>query len=241
MLATPKWIGLTLGMLALIVAFGLLSHWQWERAQRDRAEAAPVPAATVFEPGVPLAPSAYGTVVSATGEYDAQHQVVVVHGNGTYWVVTPLRTPSGVALPVARAAVTSLEDPAVGDVTAGTVTVTGVAQPYEGDPGTPSNRPAGQAERLTAAGLALPYPVAGGWVAMASQAPAPATSYTPVQPPVSADSTASIRLQNASYAVQWLLFAGFVVFFWVRMLRDDLRGAERAQPRPEAAPVREVY
>ena len=76
---------------------------------------------------------------------------------------------------------------------------------------------------------------------MASQTPAPAVASTPVQPPVSADSTASIRLQNASYAVQWLLFAGFVVFFWVRMLRDDLRGAEQRQPRQEAAPVREVY
>lgn len=241
MLATRKWIGLTLGMLALIVAFGLLSHWQWQRAQRDRAEAAPVPAAEVFATGVPLATSAYGTTVSSTGVYDAEHQVVVVHGNGTYWVVTPLRTSSGEALPVARASVSSLDDPAVGDVTAGTVTVTGAAQPYEGDPGTASSLPAGQAERLTASGLALPYPAAGGWVAMASQTPAPAVASTPVQPPVSADATASIRLQNASYAVQWLLFAGFVVFFWVRMLRDDLRGTDQRQPRQDAAPVREVY
>lgn len=241
MLATGKWIGLTLGMLALIVAFGLLSHWQWERAQRDQAVVVPVPASSVFSPGVPLATSSYGTAVTATGVYDAGHQVVVVHGNGTYWVVTPLRTASGEALPVARASVTSLSDPVVADVMPGTVTVTGAAQPYEGDPGTTSTLPAGQTERLTASGLALPYPAAGGWVALASQTPASAVASTPVQPPVTSGSTASIRLQNASYALQWLLFAGFVVFFWVRMLRDDLRGAGADPTRRRTAPVREVY
>jgi hypothetical protein len=41
--------------------------------------------------------------------------------------------------------------------------------------------------------------------------------------------------------VQWVLFAGFVVFFWVRMLRDDLRGTDAGAPRRETAPVREVY
>ncbi len=241
MLATRKWVGLTLAMLALIVAFGFLSHWQWQRAQRDRVEAAPVPASEVFAPGVPLATSSYGATVTATGVYDAEHQVLVVHGNGTYWVVTPLRASSGEALPVARATVTSPDDPVVDDVTPGTVSVTGIAQPYEGDPGTASGLPAGQAERLTASGLALPYPAAGGWVALVSQTPAPAVAFTPVQPPLTADSSASIRLQNASYAFQWLLFAGFVVFFWWRMLRDDLRGAGADEPRPETAPVRDVY
>ena len=241
MLATGKWIGLTLGMLALIVAFGFLSHWQWERAQRDRVEAAAVPAAQVFSPGVPLATSSYGATVTATGVYDAEHQVLVAHGNGTFWVVTPLRPPSGEALPVARATVSSADDPAVGDVTSGTVTVTGIAQPYEGDPGTTSSLPAGQTERLTAAGLALPYPAAGGWVALATQTPAPAVTAALVQPPVGAGSSASIRLQNASYAFQWLLFAGFVAFFWWRMLRDDLRGVAVRQPRSETAPVRDVY
>jgi cytochrome oxidase assembly protein ShyY1 len=241
MLATRKWIGLTLAMLAVIAAFGLLSRWQWQRAQRDRVEAAPVPAAQVFSPGVPLAASSYGARVTASGTYDAGHQVLVAHGNGSYWVVTPLRAASGEALPVARASVTSPTDPAVADVTAGTVTVTGIAQPYEGDPGTASSLPAGQTERLTASGLGLPYPAAGGWVALQEQVPAAAVAFSPVEPPITGDSTASIRLQNASYAVQWLLFAGFVVFFWARMLRDDLRGEGARQPRAEAAPVRDVY
>jgi cytochrome oxidase assembly protein ShyY1 len=240
MLTTRKWIGLTILALAVIVAFGFLSRWQWERAQRDEAVAMPVPASEVFVPGQPLAASSYGATVTLSGRYDAVHQVVVVHGNGTYWVVTPLQPASGEAVPVARASVTSLDDPVVTDVTRGTVTVVGVAQPYEGDPGTPSALPDGSTARLTASGLDLPYPAAGGWVALESQTP-PGPSSTPVEPPVSPQAGANLRLQNASYAVQWLLFAGFVVFFWARMLRDDLRGAGPGDTRRETAPVREVY
>jgi cytochrome oxidase assembly protein ShyY1 len=241
MLATRKWIGLSILALVVIVAFGVLSAWQWQRAQRDEAVTTAVAAVEVFSAGEPLAASAYGAVVTASGTYDAAHQVVVVHGNGTYWVVTPLQPSSGAAIPVARATVTSLDDPAVSDVTSGTVTVTGVAQPYEGDPGTPSTLPAGQAERLTASGLALPYPAVGGWVALESQTPPAAVEAAPVVPPVTQQAGGDLRLQNASYAVQWLLFAGFVVFFWARMLRDDLRELGPAQTRPETAPVREVY
>jgi hypothetical protein len=38
-----------------------------------------------------------------------------------------------------------------------------------------------------------------------------------------------------------VLFAAFVVFFWWRLLRDDLRGAGVDLPRDQPAPVREVY
>jgi cytochrome oxidase assembly protein ShyY1 len=241
MLARPKWVGLTLGMLVLIVAFGVLSYWQWQRAQRDRVEAAPLPASQVLPSGSPLEVSSYGARVTVSGAYDTAHQLLVAQGDGSYWVVTPLRTAAGDAVPVARATVQTVDDPAVADVTAGTVTVTGVAEPYEGDPGTPSTLPPGQSDRLTAAALALPYPAAGGWVALETQAPAPTVPAVPVPPPVSAESTPSLRFQNASYAVQWLMFAAFVVFFWVRMLRDDLQAAAPEDTPRTVAPVREVY
>ena len=143
------------------------------------------------------------------------------HTPTSYWVVTPLVPASGPAVPVARATVSSPGDPAVASVTPGFVTVVGVAQPFEGDPGGTTTLPAGQVERLTAAALGLPYPA--------------------VVAPSSADAPAGLRLQNAAYAVQWVLFAAFVVFFWWRLLRDDLRGAGIDRPRQEATPVREVY
>ena len=218
-LATRKWIGLTVLALAVIVAFGLLSHWQWERAQRDEVHAAAVPASSVFSAGEPLPASAYGTTVTATGTYDADRQVVVVHGNGTYWVVTPAASGHGGGHPGGARERDQPRGPSGrrrhqrnrdGDRCGAAV---------RGDRGVASTLPAGQADRLTASELALPYAAArvdrdGG------PTPAPAVVAAAVQPPVSQVAGDDIRLQNASYAVQWLLFAAFVVFFWVRMLRE---------------------
>jgi cytochrome oxidase assembly protein ShyY1 len=190
---------------------------------------------------VPLASESYGVPVTAAGTYDAAHQLLVQHGT-SYWVVTPLRPSSGAAIPVARAVVSSPSDPAVRDVAAGTVTISGYAQPYDGDPGTPSTLPAGQSDRLTEKALDLPYAVTGGWVALSSQQPAPAVQTTPVPPPYGGPSTgAPLRLQNLSYAIQWLVFAGFAVFVWFRALRDDLADASEQAPPSPVEPVRDVY
>ena len=240
LLRTPRWIGLTAAALLFIVAFGALSWWQWQRAQRDRVESAPVPAASVLDATAPLDDAAYGARVEASGVYDAAAQVLVAHGPSSYWIVTPLRPASGPAIPVARGTVTSIDDPAVAAVPAGTVRVVGVAQPFEGDPGTASTLPPGQAERITAAAFDTTYPLALGWIALQTADPAQ-TGVAAVVAPVSADSTSSIRLQNASYALQWVIFAGFVVFFWVRMLRYDLRQVTTAPPAPASEPVREIY
>lgn len=240
LLRTPRWIGLTALALVLIVAMGALSWWQWQRAQRDRVEAAPVPASSVLSAGSPLPASSYGVRVEASGVYDPAGQVLVAHGPSSYWIVTPLRPAAGTAIPVVRGTVATASDPAVAAVPTGTVDVVGVAQPYEGDPGTTSALPSGQAERLTASAFSVAYPLTEGWIALQSATPAQ-TGVEPVIAPISGDSTASIRLQNASYAVQWILFAGFVVFFWVRMLRYEVRDLTPAAPAQAPDPVREIY
>ena len=239
LLRTPRWMALTAAALLIIVAFGALSWWQWERAQRDRIEASPVAASSVLSAGAPLAESVYGIRVETAGVYDANAQVLVAHGASSFWIVTPLRPASGAAIPVARGTVSSVNDPAVRAVPAGTVAVVGVAQPFEGDPGTTTPLPPGQAERLTSAAFATSYPLAGGWIALESAVPAQ-RDVEQVIAPISGGSTSSIRLQNASYAVQWVLFAGFVVFFWIRMLRYDLREVIAA-PTARPDPVREIY
>ena len=240
MLATGKWIALTILLVVAIGAFGALSLWQWQRAQRDRVEPSPVPASDVLVAGQPLATTSYGLPVVASGAYDAAHQILVQRGS-SFWVVTPLRAASGAALPVARAVVTGPDDPAVRDVTAGTITVTGYAQPFDGDPGTPSSLPAGQSDRLTAAALDLPYSVVGGWVAMSSQQPAPAVAAPLVPPPFGPSTGSPLRLQNLSYALQWLIFAAFAVFVWWRALRDDVADLSDQPPPAATEPVRDVY
>jgi len=47
-------------------------------------------------------------------------------------------------------------------------------------------------------------------------------------------------VQNYGYAVEWVAFAGFVIFFWGRMLVDELRPPARPaadqQNAPDVAP-----
>ena len=239
-LATGKWVALTLGGLLLIVAFGVLSWWQWQRAQRDQQLKPVQPWTEVLAVGQPLSTDDYGVPVTVTGTYDATHQLLVKHGRG-FWVVTPLRTVEGPVVAVARADVASADAPAVSDITPGTVTVVGAAQPFEGDPGTPSTLPPGQSDRLTESALAASYDLVDGWVAMETQTPPAAVAAPLVPPAIGGTAGAGLRLQNLSYAFQWLVFAGFVVFFWVRLLRDDLREAAAEAPPAPVEPVREVY
>jgi HAMP domain-containing protein len=39
-------------------------------------------------------------------------------------------------------------------------------------------------------------------------------------------------LQNFFYALQWLIFAGFVVFFWWRWIGMDLRELKQRKEAP---------
>lgn len=234
-LLTPRWIAATAVALATLVAFGLLSHWQWERANRDQdaaaagADPAAVEVATLLGTE-PLPPGSYGRRVTATGRYDPAGQRVVVRGDA-YWVVTPLLPPSGPSVPVVRGVLTDAAAPAP---PAGTVTVVGRVEPYDGDPGaqpTDASLPAGQLPRLTASLLtaAVDGEVTGGWVALASQQPA--STLPPVTAPSSPEAGSHLYWQNATYAVQWLLFATFVAFLWWRWFRDELR-----EPAPDREP-----
>lgn len=242
MLATPRWIGLSVTAVLLIVAFGGMSYWQWQRAQRDEAPPRETVAASTVLTTAPLASADYGAPVEMSGTYDASAQVLVDHGQGEYWIVTPLRPASGPAVAIARGTVTSPSDPAVAAVPAGEVLVRGLAQPFEGDPGTADTAADGPIPRLTASGLALPYAGVQGWIALTDQTPAVQPAVAAVIPPFGGTSGSGIRLQNAGYAVQWVLFAAFVVFVWVRFLREDVRLAEEQAPAPVAEPSRpEVY
>lgn len=243
MLATPRWIGLSLTAIVLIVAFGGMSYWQWQRAQRDELPPREtVPAASVLTPEAPPAQSEYGAPVEIAGTYDAAAQVLVDHGQGEYWIVTPLRPATGPAVAVARGAVRSTTDPAVAAVPAGPVVVRGTAQPFEGDPGTPDSGADGTISRLTASALALPYPGVQGWIALTEQTPPQQPAPAVVVAPFGSTSGKGIRLQNAGYAVQWVLFAAFVVFVWWRFLREDARLAAEQAPAPVAEPSRpEIY
>lgn len=241
LLLTRRWLALTLIAVAVLVGFALLSHWQWDRAHRaDLASAASIDPAPVAVAELvsadPVAAPAYGRLVTVRGEYAAAGQRLVPRGD-VYWVVTPMRAGAGLVVPVVRGTVTTADAP---PPPAGEVSVQGRVEPYEGDPGTqPSDAglPPGQLPRLAPSALAgvVDGPLAGGWVALTVQEP---TSALPlVMGPSSPEAPPELRWQNATYAVQWVLFAAFVAFLWQRWFRDELRERREEQATREREPA----
>ena len=117
-LFTPRWLGNTVFAVAAIAVCLWLGTWQLGRFE-DRVVSHHTASAPTAAPGAasPLdsvltaaAPqvstSTVGREVTASGRYDAAHQLLVpdrtVDGKQGYYVLTPLRTAAGQAVAVVR-------------------------------------------------------------------------------------------------------------------------------------------
>jgi cytochrome oxidase assembly protein ShyY1 len=258
---------IALVLMALVVALGcvLLSRWQYHRFQHKHA-AKELVQRNYDSPAVPLAelvPDSRAPFdtdqqwrqVRASGRYDAGATILVRNrphdsgeGNPTYGyeVLVPLVLEDGSALLVDRGWLpngTSGSHPgeapdAVPAPPSGTVEVVARLRPSEPQHG--QRPPAGQVASINLDKLAgltgySLYPAYGGLV---SEHPGAATSPTALQAP-ELDGGEGI---NASYAVQWLLFAALALgfpFWFVRRARrsadgsDGSLGSDRtAEPAP---------
>ncbi len=236
-LLTRRWVALTLTALLLVAAFVLLGLWQLSRADAflgGAPDPAPVELSTLSAPTGALPAEAVGRRVTVTGRYDAAHGFVVPdrapdggHGSGL-WAVGLLRLPDGSGVAVVRGW-TAGDNPVLPAVPAGTVTVTGrlaASEPSDGGraPGVPL--PAGQLAAVNPVNLldTVSYPVHDGYVVASPPAPTDAAALTVVRADPPGTAVPGFFLQHLGYVGLWWLFAVFVVAFWVRILRDELRG-----------------
>lgn len=245
-LLTPRWLGNTLFAVAAIVVCLWLGSWQLGRFE-DRvvshraatpgasAPGAASPLATVLTAAAPqVSTTTLGREVTASGSYDAAHQLLVpnrtVDGKQGYYVLTPLRTAGGQAVAVVRGWVEGAPGTPPAPP-AGQVTVTGRLQAAEStdtEGAVAGGLPAGQLGMISQATLVnlLPYGTYDGWVA-ADGVPAGLTA-VPTAQPSGGDGLTARAFQNLGYTLEWFVFAGFVGFMWFRLLR---REAEAAQDR----------
>jgi cytochrome oxidase assembly protein ShyY1 len=115
-------------------------------------------------------------------------------------------------------------------VPTGTVSVTGYLLPSEppGEdgraPGEPSGLPQGQVTQVDVTNLikVWPQPLLTGYLLLSGQTPASATA--PAHLVGLQAGNSALALQNVSYAIQWFLFAGFGMYVWWRLVREDYRG-----------------
>ena len=231
----PQILGLT--VLALVMTAGMTAMGVWQldvyrQSQADDAEQAaharPVPLDSLLAPDQAFTAPADARPVIAEGEYDEQ-QFVVDRGADPPWLVAPLVTDSGSAILVVRGLLTG--PAATGQTTEralppppeGRVRVVGSLQPSEAggnDPDLADNR----VPSLSTAELIgdVSHDLYSGYVALRDQTP---PSALPRATPPQADASFTAGLRNFMYALQWWLFAGFVIFLWWRMVREESRVA----------------
>ncbi len=255
-LLTPRWVGLLIVVVLLGFTCVKLSEWQFHRYQERRdsntversnlaAEPAPVSAllSTTREPGSDLE----WRRVTATGRYDARHQLAVLYrtrnGAPGVDVVTPFVTDRGTAVLVDRGWVSS---PANGNIdqslpepVAGRATISGwVRADSGGDAGqvTPS---LGSVRAISADALrpSLPYPLYDGFLDLTRESPpSPAA-------PLKADGPDLGGGPSFLYGFQWLFFAllffGFWCYFAWAEYQEKVKGKDTGRsPRPPRKPWR---
>lgn len=242
---TPRWLALHALVLVLLAAFAGLGHWQLDRAREEArpktgADKPPVALTALMNPAGSVPRDQVGRRVTAAGEYDRPHQLLVTdrryQGRPGYWLLTPLRTDGGAAVMVVRGWVADPADRAAG-VRAGRVEVTGWLQPAE-PLGEPAPNPATEITSITTTDLIqrLPYDIYDGYVVLTAQSPAANPMPAAVKAPLRAAPRSSFPLQNVAYAIQWWIFALFAVAFWWRMLRDTVRRGTVEPPSDPGPP-----
>ena len=248
-LRQPTWIALTLLVVLLCVTFTELGLWQLRRHD-ERAAAnkileanlasAPVEVADLLSPEAPLPSADEWRLVTATGTYDADHELLVrnrsYEGKLGYEVVTPLVPPSGPALLLVRGWVpigsSATAAPDVPRAPNGPVTVSARVRPTLTGSTDATGLPEGQIRRLVvpAVAEALPYAVLGGGYAQlvagapgSDEGPAGPRALTVPEPSAGA---------HLPYAVQWFLFGLIAIGGWLVLVRAAAR--EEPHTRPDA-------
>jgi cytochrome oxidase assembly protein ShyY1 len=238
LLRTRRWQGFTAVVVGAILAFGLLSHWQWSRAEERRAERVALQSALSAEPvaiasldPADLADDEWRTV-SVRGEYREDLQAGArkrpLDTRNGFWLITPMESTTGALVWVNRgwlpAGKDALSTPPFPAPPTGTVTVTGQLRLFEeADPRGNEGLPDGQIAAvsptlLPPAGETLP-----AYVQLTTSDPEQDGLVVLPLPEVDEG-------RNISYAIQWLLFAIIALGGWFFFLRREAReDAERAQ------------
>ncbi|MFQ6171828.1 SURF1 family protein [Oryzobacter sp. R7] len=237
----PRFLGLLGVVLVVGGAFVLLGRWQLgvaeSAAHRDAVEAArartPVELTSVLRPHERFRGELSSRPVTATGRYAAEGQLLVpdrrLDGRTGSWVVTPFVVDgSGGTIAVLRGFVGDAAS--AGAPPEGTLTISGGLAPGE----SPSRVAVGPGEigsvDLSVLVNTWPGDLYNGFVFLESERPATGPQLTKVPTPLG---DTGIRWRNAAYAVQWWIFAGFALWLWWRMVREESR---REDPIPSVRP-----
>ena len=233
LLRTRRWINFTCLVIFTIIAFGLLSHWQWSRAEFKRQERLTLESAAIVNPSplpsnARLRESEEWSRYTVTGEFDGSHQVVVrkrpLNGTNGFWVMTPFTSQSGSTIWINRgwfaASGAATVMPLIPAAPSGTQSIVGDWRTFE----------AASSSDLEGLPPGMIPVVAPQVLPIAQSAPGYLQLVSPAQTDLTVIPAPEIdEGQNISYAVQWLLFAMVAVVGWFIFLRREAREDARLQ------------
>ncbi|MFI5496921.1 SURF1 family protein [Actinoplanes sp. NPDC051859] len=247
-LLTPRWLVAAVLTIAASAGMVFLGNWQMHRYQERTAINERIDAADATPPApvtsVLVKPTAVGTLgqqpgddqawtmVTATGTYDATHEVQARgrsnSGRVGFEILTPLVLSDGTAILVDRGWVPSSNGDAVSPPVStpppsGPVTITGRIHLSESRPAAITH----QDGRIDTRRIALPklaekfpYPVYGAYVLLSD----PTAGYSPI--PVNHEDA----WQNGGYAVQWWTFAVMALLAFGWQARKEAHGDAPKKP-----------
>ena len=243
----PKWIGALVLALAIAASFALLGQWQLERSfeggevTEEQTETV-VPLDSIAVPQEPMMSAATGQRVVVQGTFVPRDFLVLSgrsnHADPGYWVVGHLVTTNGASLAVAlgwaetedaaASAVDQLSTVTPGGEFGGRYLPTESPQQSDFEAGV---RSALAVSELINIWEQEPDGVYGGYLVLAD---APAGLEVIDSPPPVTE--VSLNLLNVFYAVEWVIFAGFAVFLWYRLVRDDVEDQLAAEAEASGEP-----
>jgi cytochrome oxidase assembly protein ShyY1 len=229
----PRWIAALILALAVAGAFAALGQWQLERSIAnseaiDRTSEKAVPLESIAKPQQPVTEAATGQLVTVEGELVAGDFMVLEKrlndGEEGYWVIGHLTTDDDAGLAVAlgwakteqqaQDALTGLEADAPSAASVTGRYLPGEA-PQEGD------FESGEFSAMSTAALVNLWNtigeggVYGGYVVAHDPADGLDAIYSPAP-----STEVEINWLNIFYAAEWVIFAGFAVFLWYRLVKD---------------------
>jgi cytochrome oxidase assembly protein ShyY1 len=224
LLKSPRWLGFTTIVIVSIIGFGLLSRWQWDRADEQRVERLAISEAQVLQAVDSVNDLDEFTRVQISGIYDNDNTQLVrqrpLDGGNGYWVMTPLDTNSGTRIWVIRgwvgASTIATEIPAIPQAQIGQTQVNGAVRYFEEPLADVYGLPVGVVAKMSLEELTAQNPLSAvdnRVVQLISSSPSDEIVIVPL-PQVDEG-------QNISYAVQWILFALVAIIGWFIFLRRE--------------------
>lgn len=226
----PRWIAVLVLSLALAGGFAGFAQWQLQRSVEnvDVVEIdteAPVPLAEIAQPASGVTEAQVGRTVTVTGELVPSDTVTLdgrsLDGTPGTWLVGHVVTDHGVSLAVALGFLP--RDSAAPDLAIDRTEWTGRYLPSE-EPQS-SDFEAGEFGAMSVPALvnvwAEPGPAYGGFLVVDGPPP----GYEQIEA-VAPEREVTLNLLNVFYAIEWIIFGGFAIYLWYRLVRDAVERRE---------------